>query len=126
MMGRFRFGKMSTGIRRQASPLPRATATTATIIVSGRRIAKTIGFTAASPRPQPAILPASGVSCLARRDVPVFRPGATVLKVKASDELLIRSESQRGVPGLVLADHRVDDRQELPHHGGQGDFRRLP
>src|SRR4051812_48124647 len=35
---------MSMGIRRSASPLPRATATTATITVSGRLMAKTMGF----------------------------------------------------------------------------------
>ena len=37
---------MSIGIRESASPLPRATATTATITVSGRLMAKTIGFIA--------------------------------------------------------------------------------
>ena len=37
---------MSIGIRRSASPLPRATATTATITVSGRLMANTIGFMA--------------------------------------------------------------------------------
>ena len=49
-----------------------------------------------------------------------------MLKVKALDELLIRWECRRGIPRLMMTDHRVDDRQELPHHGGQGDFRRLP
>src|SRR4051794_7891288 len=50
MTGRLRFGKMSMGIRRTASPLPRATATTATMIVRGRRIAKLIGFMAQTIR----------------------------------------------------------------------------
>src|SRR5689334_8890486 len=35
---------MSTGIRERASPLPRATATTATITVNGRLMAKMIGI----------------------------------------------------------------------------------
>src|SRR5688500_2867978 len=50
MTGRLRFGKMSMGIRRTASPLPRATATTATMTVMGRRMAKLIGFMARSVR----------------------------------------------------------------------------
>src|SRR3954452_9106710 len=42
----FRFGKMSIDIRQSASPLPSATATTSTMTVSGRRMAKRIGFMA--------------------------------------------------------------------------------
>src|SRR5437764_3003490 len=49
MTGRLRFGKMSIDIRSTARTLPRATATTATITVIGRRIAKTIGFMRARP-----------------------------------------------------------------------------
>src|SRR5437868_4617799 len=44
MTGRLRFGKMSIGMRVTARTLPSPTATTATITVSGRRMAKTMGF----------------------------------------------------------------------------------
>src|SRR4051812_9065693 len=50
MTGRFKFGKMSIGMRRTARTLPSATATTATITVSGRLMAKSIGFMGSLPR----------------------------------------------------------------------------
>src|SRR5262245_30764149 len=47
--GSFRFGKKSIDILATATRLASATATTATITVSGRRMAKMMGFTVSVP-----------------------------------------------------------------------------
>src|SRR5690348_8463673 len=81
MTGRFRFGKMSTGIRRLASTLPRATATTPTMTVQGRRMAKTIGFIDSS-------LARSGASVSDRRSATPCSEGPVGPGVEVDDARL--------------------------------------